>query len=44
MPGVVYNMNINNNKDFHIILTNGGLESEKQSSLNDNKERNGSTN
>ena len=44
MPGVVYNMNINNNKDFHIILSNGGLESEKQSSLNDNKEGNGSTN
>ena len=41
VPGVVYNININNNKDFHRLISNGGLDSEKsQTILNVDKEEN----
>ena len=42
VPGVVYNTNINNNKDFHGLLSNGGgLDSEKSNTiLNVDKEEN----
>ena len=41
VPGVVYNININNNKDFHRLLSNGVLDSEKsQTILNVYKEGN----